>query len=339
MDFGNILRRAWEIIWNNKILWLFGILAACGSGGGGGGGGGNFSANASSGDLRNFPPEMQRFFSNLERSFGRIDEGEIFGLFILLFAIICVISIVAFLVSTYGRVALIEGASQANAGRKLRLGQLIGDSNPHFGKALILNFLLGIAVFLFFIVGLILVGVFGAATFGIGLLCLIPLVCLLLPLSFAYNVFTEFANNALVIEGRDVFEAMRRGWQVLRDNLGEIALMALIVLVVGFLLGIVVALPVISVIVGGAGAMFFGGSGVFENLWLLGIGFCGALLVTMVLSGILRSYLSSVWTLAFLDRTAAVKAVPARVAPKTPKKKSPAKKRPSKKSPPKKRTS
>ena len=151
MDFGTILRRAWEIIWNNKILWLFGILAACGSGGGGGGGGGgNISANASSSTFNDLPPQMQRFLFDMERSFGRISEGEIFGLFILLSAIICVIFIVAFLVSTYGRVALIEGASQANAGRKLSLGQLISDSNPHFGKALILNFLLGIAVFLLF---------------------------------------------------------------------------------------------------------------------------------------------------------------------------------------------
>ena len=31
MDFGEILSRAWQIIWKHKILWVFGILAGCSS--------------------------------------------------------------------------------------------------------------------------------------------------------------------------------------------------------------------------------------------------------------------------------------------------------------------
>ena len=43
MNYGEILKKTWKIIWKHKILWLFGILAGCGasaSGAGGGGGGG-----------------------------------------------------------------------------------------------------------------------------------------------------------------------------------------------------------------------------------------------------------------------------------------------------------
>jgi hypothetical protein len=28
LDFGGVLSRAWKVVWNNKILWLFGILSA-----------------------------------------------------------------------------------------------------------------------------------------------------------------------------------------------------------------------------------------------------------------------------------------------------------------------
>jgi len=28
MDYGNVLSRAWQIIWKHKVLWIFGILAA-----------------------------------------------------------------------------------------------------------------------------------------------------------------------------------------------------------------------------------------------------------------------------------------------------------------------
>ena len=39
-DFGEVLSRAWQIIWKHKILWVFGIFAGCARGGGGGGGSG-----------------------------------------------------------------------------------------------------------------------------------------------------------------------------------------------------------------------------------------------------------------------------------------------------------
>ena len=39
MDFSEVLTKAWRIVWKHKILWIFGILAGCGTGGGGGGGG------------------------------------------------------------------------------------------------------------------------------------------------------------------------------------------------------------------------------------------------------------------------------------------------------------
>jgi hypothetical protein len=40
MDYESLLRRAWDIVWNNKYLIVLGALASLGSGGGGGGGGG-----------------------------------------------------------------------------------------------------------------------------------------------------------------------------------------------------------------------------------------------------------------------------------------------------------
>ena len=35
-NFGEVLTRAWQIIWKHKVLWIFGILASCARGGGGG---------------------------------------------------------------------------------------------------------------------------------------------------------------------------------------------------------------------------------------------------------------------------------------------------------------
>src|SRR5258706_12413885 len=57
INIGEVLTKAWKIVWKFKVLWIFGILASCGannnarfnnsfggnSGGGGKGGGGNIS--------------------------------------------------------------------------------------------------------------------------------------------------------------------------------------------------------------------------------------------------------------------------------------------------------
>ena len=33
MDYGNLLKRSWDIVWHNKFLFILGFLAALGSGG------------------------------------------------------------------------------------------------------------------------------------------------------------------------------------------------------------------------------------------------------------------------------------------------------------------
>jgi len=62
MDFGEILSRAWNIIWEHKVLWIFGVLVSCGRSNGGcsGGGGSNTGYQYSGGDI-DIPPEVRNF--------------------------------------------------------------------------------------------------------------------------------------------------------------------------------------------------------------------------------------------------------------------------------------
>jgi uncharacterized membrane protein YgcG len=64
-NFGEVLTRAWQIIWKHKVLWIFGILAGCGQGGGSGGGGGGGGNGFSNGD---------RQFTELERMMEQFGE-------------------------------------------------------------------------------------------------------------------------------------------------------------------------------------------------------------------------------------------------------------------------
>ena len=49
MDYGEVLGKAWKIIWKHKVLWIFGILASFGKGSGGGRGNGGGSGGRISG--------------------------------------------------------------------------------------------------------------------------------------------------------------------------------------------------------------------------------------------------------------------------------------------------
>jgi len=39
IDLGKTLTRAWQIVWNHKVLWIFGIFAGFANSNGGGGNG------------------------------------------------------------------------------------------------------------------------------------------------------------------------------------------------------------------------------------------------------------------------------------------------------------
>ncbi|MQC27350.1 MAG: hypothetical protein DWG76_07900 [Chloroflexi bacterium] len=332
MDFGKILTRAWHISWNNKALWLFGILASCGSQAGFGGSGGNFSADSSSfNGPRNFnmPRGLQQFFLNIERSIQSTTPEAITGI---AFAVICFVVLVAiafFLLSALGRVTVIKGALQADAGQALSVRQLFNDGKPFFVRSLGLNILLGLAIAAFGFAFFVLFLVASVATLGVALICLIPLLCLFPLLGIIYTGYVELANVALVKEDLGVFEAMGRSWELFRANLANVGLMGLILVIGGGILGFVLALPFILVFVPvGIGYFANSGSGLGTGLIISAICLVLAIPVSALLNGILRTFTLSAWALTYNElaspSSTIIDAPPAK--PKAPAKaKSPAK--------------
>jgi hypothetical protein len=95
MDYGNILTKAWKIVWKFKVLWIFGILSSCGQGSrsGGGGGSGN-SGYRFSGSDTSLPPGMRNFFDGVQTFIDNIEAWQIAALIIgfILFILIMILS-------------------------------------------------------------------------------------------------------------------------------------------------------------------------------------------------------------------------------------------------------
>ena len=301
-DFGDILSRAWQIIWRYKVLWIFGILASCGRGGGGG----DFGFDGSPQDFGRDLPEFLQFLQDVP------PENYLVVISLIVVGLVClslILSVVFFAIRTVGRLGLIQGTLFAEAGAEsLGFMQLIDAGRPYFWRVLLLNFLIGVAALILGVVIAIPAVVIAFVTFGLGLLCLIPLLLLLIPVGWFVQVIVEQANVALVVEDLDIIGSLQKGWDVVRNNWAPAIVMGLILFIARFVVGLIIALPVLVAL----GPLFAGiiGGGISESTELIFGGvavtllcICALLPILLAIGGAIESYVGSAWTLTYLRLT------------------------------------
>ena len=296
MDFGEVLSKAWRIVWRHKVLWIFGILAGCGSGGGGGGGG-------SGTNWRQDRPFSSGGAGEMERTLQQAGQwiSEHWWVVALIILGLVILWALAVFLGTIGKIGLIRGSFKVDGGaEKVNFGELFRESMPFFWRVFLLSFLIGLA-FLVVILPLVL---FGVITAGVGFLCIVPLICILVPVLWIVGITVNQANSAIVVEDLRMWDGLRRGWEVSRKNLGPVLLIWLITGVIGVVIGFVIALPLLIVVVPTV-IGFATSKGDLPTTALLISGLCFVLYlpVLIVIHGILSAYVQSVWTLTFLRLT------------------------------------
>lgn len=300
MDYGEVLSRAWQIISKHKILWLFGILASCGSGRVGGSG----SSEQSGSNYFDFADPDSSSFGEFPEFFSALPDGFL-PLFFGIICLILILTIVFFVLSVIGQVNLIKGTLAVEAGAEsLSFRELFNDSRPYLARAFGLNLLVFLAGFAVIII--IFVVAFGVTivTFGFGLLCLIPLICLLIPISLYIRIVIQQSNIAIVAEDLGVMDALQRGWNIARENLGSMIIMGLILILGAAIINFIIAIPIIIVLFPiFTGLVLSGDASLQGGLLIAGICFVIYLPVLILLNGILQAYVTSAWTLTFLRLT------------------------------------
>lgn len=301
MDYGEVLGRAWRIIWKHKILWIFGIFAGCSRGGGGGGNGGG-----SGGRVTN-PGGFNPGFEQYGNQFSNYISSHWWIIIVFILAVL-VLAILFAMLGAMGRIGLIRGTAKADAGAEhLGFMELWDEARPYFWRIFLLSLLVLVAV-LIVVLPIIGAGVaFTAITLGIGLLCLLPLICVLVIALWVLQLIIQQAEIAIVLENLGLNDGLRRGWEVIRKNLGPVLLMWLILLVIAFIAGIAIALPILVVFVPAIFTFAISAnssSNVSFAPLLIGLGcFVVYLPFLIVLNGILMAYLQSAWTLTYMRLT------------------------------------
>jgi hypothetical protein len=298
VDYGKILGRAWEITWRWKVLWILGFLVSLGQGWGGGNSG--YSIDSS-----NWPRWHIAHVST--------------PIWVILAIIVCVailIGIAVWVISVMARGGLIAGVQQAEDEgstsflKAWRVGvsrfwTLFGISVLTALPILILV-VLGIAVLVLLITGT--VGIFdtseAAGVTGIvsSVLCGGAFCCGAILLGIVLDQIRIYAERAAILEGLDWIEAVKRSWEVLKNNLGPTILFWLIFLVIGLIFGAVIfgstavfIAPLVAILVN-----------VEPGPWIVLPMCLGGLLGVLVfglIGSVVETFTSATWTLAYREFT------------------------------------
>jgi hypothetical protein len=120
---------------------------------------------------------------------------------------------------------------------------LIRDGFQYFWRILGTILLIGLGIAAFFLIFFACAAVLGAVTMGIGMLCIQPLFLLLIPVTWLVMALMEQAEAAVIADGMNVTNAIQRGYELIRSNLGSYVLLTLVIYLGMGLLTSLITLP------------------------------------------------------------------------------------------------
>src|SRR5579859_122540 len=303
LDFGGTLRRAWDITWKHKVLWIFGIFSAIA-----GRASFNFNRGSSFGP-NNFNPNNPDFFPRLQQALPNLNQSAIIAIGLGLLCVVLIIAITFYVLHVIGRGGLIGGIQLADTTGQVSFGQAWSAGTSHFWTVLLIGLIVAL---IGFVIGV--ASVVAAAT-----ICLTPLACVGFLLIAVLGVFTYLAQIAAVVENLSFSEALGRAWQIIQANLVPVLILAVILIVIELVLGFVLAIPfaiaLAPLILAGVAA--YNGNGTAAGASAIISGLCLVIWIpiVIVLQGVLETWAISAWTLAYKQLSAAPGSAPAPASP------------------------
>jgi hypothetical protein len=309
IDLGYVFRRAWKVTWRHKALWLFGFLISLGTVGA------RFVAGSSSRWeqlVRELPPGMERLLSDF------LSSPYFAVAMVALVLLALVVGVGLALLNALGRAALVDQVRAAEVLGMVDLRAGWRQGSHHLWTVFLIRLVLGLPVAVMALAGalpvigmslviarqtqpeVLMPGVFFALlAFSV---CLFPSICLAVLLSVPLSVLQRLAVRACVLEGHGVRAAIVRAWAVLREYLGPLVLLWLVLLGVGIGVMIVIGLPlmlVAVVLMAIALLTMFVSPLLFIALTMI-IGLL-AWLVGAGVNGVAETFTSVAWTLAYRE--------------------------------------
>lgn len=211
-DIGEVLSRAWQMTWKHKVLWIIGILY------------GFFVSFM-------FPLMFSPFLFPILMQNSKIDLRPLLGVMIGLIIALLLFILVLYPVSVLAQTSITLGVLNANNDNSDNLSatDLIKQSRPFFWRVLGIMLLYAVGIGLISLIIQVVLLLLTIVTLGLAALCMMPLTFLMYPLLFGSIVWMEQAMNGIIVDNMTIEDAVRQGWNLLRNNLAPFTLMALVI--------------------------------------------------------------------------------------------------------------
>jgi hypothetical protein len=337
MDHGKVLKRAWEILWQYRMLWVFGVIVALAAAGGGGtnpltytfDGGDNgeppfgMEGWTRSWELTEVVPQAAEVWAAVAGTILAIVLG-----LACLAVIITVVRIIFLYVAETSLIRMVDDYEGTGQRVGFRQGLRLGWSRTALRLFVIdlLSKLPGMVIlFLLFLLGL---GLFALMTVlrdavvlqGIGIVAGIGVAflgaLLMIAIALAVSLVRPLIFRRCAVEGVGVIDSLKEGFAFIRRHITDVVLTWLIMigLQIGWglaLIPLVFFLLFVGVILGGGLGLLVGGLASLVATgavpWILGV-LVGLPIFILVLAapltflnGLAEVYKSSVWTLAYRE--------------------------------------
>jgi hypothetical protein len=335
MEYGRIVKRALDITWHHRVLWIFGIAAALfGAGNAGMRGGGNgmqYVLNGSDIERWRRGIPMLPFLPRTSWGWGHLFPGSgifpmLLGILAILLLVVLVLSILGILVrytslgALMGMVNEIEDVEHTSFGSGLRKGW------GRFLRLFAINLLIEIVSFVVFLpaILLVIVGVLIALLpgialvssgnsasvlgviwmIGIGVVAVLLFVAVTVVMSVLVTLVRELAFRACVIDQQGVFDALKTGIALLRKQAREVVPMWLLLFGIRIALSLV-TIPLVLIGVGaflGPVLLVLRTTQFMPAAIIVAIPFLLIFVATSALfGGVYLTFHSAVWTLTYRE--------------------------------------
>ncbi|MBN1303390.1 MAG: hypothetical protein JXA13_03070 [Anaerolineales bacterium] len=308
LDIGEVLDRAWKITWNHKVMWIPGAMVA---------------------GISFLPTPIMWFFQariflTMDQTMGYENAAPDFAKFFLLLIVMLLVMVISIPVSLTGLVMPVWGTIQLERGAdRLTFAGMLKGTLKYFWRLLGVMALIWTAFFLLISVLYGCMFAVSMLTFGLGMVCMMPLMLLLIPVGMLIFSLYELAWSGILADELGVMESLRKAWELAKSNFGPIALTCIIIYLVSMVVGSIISVPMMILFLkfpfvmmdvtnsASPDAMFammqdLSNSMIFWSLALLP--------VYAVLYGVFIPFMQTLWTLTYLRLTGQEPQTPARPA-------------------------
>ena len=336
MNYSDILKQSWHIIWQNKFFWILGLLAALGGSSVSGSAqfnGNSFnnistpsgtsgtSGSSGSGDFTEFETLLEELGVGNFNNIPWDTIGPVVGILASIILCLMLFKLIMYFIRFIAESGMIQAAFNIANGQESDFRRAFAAGRPFvfpmFGMRLLLSLPILIVILVMLIVGAAVVAQMATAgdpmAAGTTMLAFAPLagcvICLMVPISLFTSLLYPVAQRGMVLRGMGAVDSLRHAWYILKNNIGDMLLLGFIFVVLGLVIGIIAAIIAVPILIASGAPLFFAlatnnfdFSAVSSALYvLIGVGFLVMILISACVNAIAVSYRSTAFTLAYIE--------------------------------------